>query len=395
MSKVNFYSIAEPNHLIPLLRFADNFSNRGHEVNFYRDATKIEGDLNSDLYKIYPDSPSPYSNDFGDFYSDLFDKSKKNVPEYQTIMRETEPDLNVISSMDYAAAISAESLNQVWVVIGTNPGLLEPEGAMPYTGRGLTSLGIFNKIFNYFHNKSMNKFHDKVNELRKSVGLKPLDNAFHQQMLRTPSYIALTLKVMEPGNPKFPGQVDFVGPVKINREENSDIDDWLESLLPPIIYVPLNYIPDQDNHVFVSRLADGLGEKSCSVLLESRNPNWNIELPENFKHVESFDIHSSSRKIHLMIHRGNYLAQATAMHTGLPAIIVTAGAESREIASRAEQSGVAITMDINGLRASRIGHTMTQLLQEPMYRMMAERLKDRLSKRDVVRLVVQEFEERI
>ena len=96
-----------------------------------------------------------------------------------------------------------------------------------------------------------------------------------------------------------------------------------------------------------------------------------------------------------MIHRGNYLAQATAMHTGLPAIIVTAGAESREIASRAEQAGIAMTMDINGLRASRIGHTMTQLLQEPMYRMMAERLKDRLRKRDAVRLVVRAFEERI
>jgi UDP:flavonoid glycosyltransferase YjiC (YdhE family) len=96
-----------------------------------------------------------------------------------------------------------------------------------------------------------------------------------------------------------------------------------------------------------------------------------------------------------MIHRGNYLAQATAMHTGLPAIIVTAGAESREIASRAEQTGIAITMDMNGLRASRIGQTMTQLLQEPMYRMMAERLKDRLHKRDVARLVVKELEERI
>jgi UDP:flavonoid glycosyltransferase YjiC (YdhE family) len=395
MAKVNFYSIAEPNHLIPLMRFAENFSNRGHDVNFYRGATKIEGDLNSELAQSYPDSPSPYSEDFGDFYSDLLDNSEKNVLEYQSLMQETNPDLNVISSMDYAAAIAAESLNQVWVVIGTNPGLLEPEGSLPYTGRGLTSLGIFNKIFGYFHTKSMNKFHDRVNQLRESVGLKLVDNAFHQQMLQTPSYIALTLKVLEPGNPKFPGQVDFVGPVKIRREENANIDDWLESLLPPIIYVPLNHIPDADNHVFVSRLADGLGEKSCSVLLESRNPNWNIDLPENFKHVESFDIHSSSRKIHLMIHRGNYLAQATAMHTGLPAIIVTAGAESREIASRAEQAGIAITMDMNGLRASRIGQTMTQLLQEPMYRMMAERLKDRLHKRDVARLVVKELEERI
>ena len=394
MAKINFCSIAEPNHLLPLLRFAESISSRGHDVNFYRDATKIEGDLNSDLYKNYPDSPSPYSDDFGDFYSDLLDNAEKNIPEYQTIMRDTEPDLNVISSMDYAAAVAAESLSQVWVVIGTNPGLLEPEGSVAYTGRGLKPLGIFNRVFNYLHNKSMNKFHGRVNQLRESVGLKPVEKAFYQQMLQTPSYIALTLQVMEPGTPKFPAQVDFVGPVKLKRKVNAHIDDWLESLLPPIIYVPLNHIPDSDNHVFVKRLADGLADKSCSVLLESRDPKWDFELPENFNHVENFDIHSSSRKIHLMIHRGNYLAQATAMHSGLPAIIVTAGAESREIASRSEQAGIAITMDINGLRASRIGHTMTQLLQEPMYRMMAERVKDRLRKRDAVKLVVGEFEER-
>ncbi len=396
MSHVIFCSISEPNHFLPLIPFAREFHNRGHQVEFYRDtlSSRIKVDLKNRQEIDYPEMPSPYHDKFSSFYQQLLDAAASGIPEYKSLFQDAEPDLVVIGSLNYAAAIAAEAVNIPWVVLGTNPGFLEPKGSVPYTGRGMKSLGIFTRLFRYLHEKSLKKYNEQVNELRESEDLQLIDDAFLQQMLQTPIYIALTLKQLEPGEPKFPARVDFIGPVAFQTLHENQAE-WLDNMLPPVLYVPLNNIPEDDNHIFVRRLAEGLGDKSCSVVIESRSQSWDIALPENFRQVKSFNSQIAERKVHLMIHRGNYLANASAIHSGLPSIIVTAGAESREIASRSEHAGIALSMDMNSLRSNQIGRLMTQILQEPMYRMMAERLKDRLRHFDPVKDVTSKIEERL
>ncbi|MCF7804288.1 MAG: glycosyltransferase [Candidatus Marinimicrobia bacterium] len=388
MAKIIFTNIPEPNHLFPIIPFGQEFVDRGHRVQLAtgRQFRQLISQAGLDFAEIgvFEDFTVRNSPDgFEDLYDSLINITKQYVEEYLSLFRETEPDLIVTGSLDYGAAIAAENFGAPWIVLANNPGMLEPEGSLPYTGRGISGAGIKTNIIRYFHRRFLARYSEPLNQIRKKQGLDQIENPFTTQMVRADEYLALAFQSMEPGEPAFPDVVDFAGPVCWRPDGDGSDWDWINGLQSPVVLVPLNEVDTPDNHVLVKRLVEGVGDTNLSVIIESEKEFQTINWPENFVKKDRLHLDSLLPEIHLMIHRGNYLAYAQAVREGLPSIIVSSNAESRENAVRAEQAGIAKVTDIDGFRSGKIGEMISELLREPLYRMMTERLKEQLRGRGI------------
>lgn len=396
MKKVLFCNIPESNHLIPMMWFMQEFNRYGDTGILATGDQMAEAISNSPVefksVNAYSSlTASPYGDDLDDFYSNLFQYGESALQEYTEIIEETTPDIILTGGMDYPAAVAAESSGKPWFVLSTVPGALEPESGLPFTGRGIAGAGIQTKVIRYFHRRRLRKYHSLLNGWRINLGLKSLENTFTTQMLQSTQYLALAVQSMEPAEPDFSDQVKFIGPVpRENTSDNSD-EPWLNQLSSPVILIALQDFEAPDTHILVNRAIDALGNTEVSVIVEAPGSDLPDLLPENFHHRSRLQVPSLLPSVNLMIHRGNYQEYARSILEGLPSIIVTAGAESRELAVRAENAGMAVITDIDGFRTDKIGNMITRLLKEPLYRMMAERLKEKFrgihSVKDTVRIM--------
>lgn len=381
MAHVLFQNVPEVNHIFPTVSIIEILQSRDHEVSFASDSgvlNHLPQDLNTveiDLYR--PALMSPYQEEFEDLYKILLDSAPSIAERSLELYREIEPDCIVVGSLDYGAAIAAESSGIPWLVTGVNPGMLEVPGSLPYTGRGLDSLSLKSKVAGFFHRRMLRDLNATLNDLRESLGLAALENAFARQMLQSEKYLALTLESLEPGEPKYPAKVEFIGSILWKESFENDQSVQKDHWQPPVIVALLSRISAPDNHVLVQRLIDGLAEKECTVIIESRGEDYGVdEFPENFLIVERVDLSQLVPDVHLLIHRGNYLGYAAGIRYGIPSVAIQTGAEGRENAVRARLAGIAEVVDVDGFRAKHLDDLVTKLIGEPLYRMMAERLKE-------------------
>jgi len=394
MAHFLFANIPEKNHLYPMVPVMLQLSKDGHNVSCACHSLMLEK-LPAGLQKIsvddyQPQQIDPHQEEFEDLYDHLVETAPSIAERYLEIFRKQQPDNILVGSLDFGAAIAAEASGIPWSVIGTNPGMLEPEGGLPCTGRGLDSKSLKSKVAGYFHHRMLGSFAKPLNELRESYGLSALENPLSQQMLQASNYFALTLKSLEPGNPGFDAKVEFVGPIIWQPAEPEEERLPKKDFTPPVIAVRVSQIEAPDNHVVISRLIEGLSEKNCTVLLETRGEDYEIsDFPENFYTRETIDLSRLVPRVHVFIHRGNYLGYAAGIKYGIPSIAIETGAEGREIAIRAKLAGIAENMDVDGFRAKHLNELITKLISEPLYRMMAERLKEELRNQNPARMVAE------
>jgi len=403
MATILFCNIPEPNHAFPMMPFVQEFRKRGHRVIFstgQQGVTVSEDTFETVVGRISGSGTvlSPYQEEFDTLYEQILQRATSTIEGYHSILRQESPDFVMVGSLDVGAAIASEQLRVRWAVMGINPGMLEPEGGAPYTGRGIDSTGLKTRVIRYFHHQALKKWDNAVNELRNAHGLSSLRGAFTRQMLQGGQYLALGIPSMEIGSPRFPDQVEFVGPVVWGPERTTQKPDWFGRLPAPVVVVLLRYVPAPDNHILVKRLIDGLGDENCSVLIECGDENLGLEnYPDNFRVVEHLTFSSLLPDVHLLVHRGNYFAYAAGIREGIPAMIVPTGAEGRENAARARYAGIAEVMDLDQFRPERLRKAMSRLLREPLTRMLAERLRHSLegyhSIAEVARAVEQKAKE--
>jgi len=337
-----------------------------------------------------PQQIDPYQEEFEDLYVHLVQIAPMIAEQYLEIFQTQRPDHIIVGGLDYGAAIAAEASRIRWSAFGTNPGMLEPNGGLPYTGRGLTSKSLKSKVAGYFHRRMMSSFAKPLNDLRESLGLSSLDNPLSQQILQASNYFALTLNSLEPGSPNFDDKVKFVGPIIWQPSEPEEERLPKKDFTPPVIVVRVSQIKAPDNHVVINRLIDGLSEKNCTVIIESRGEDYEIsDLPQNFYMRKTVELSTLVPRVHVLIHRGNYLGYAAGIKYGIPAIAIETGAEGRENAIRAKLAGIAENMDVDGFRAKHLNDLITKLISEPLYRMMAERLKEELRNQDSAKMVAE------
>lgn len=398
MAHFLFANIPEKNHLYPMVPVMWQLVREEHQVSCATHTSHLEK-LPSDIQRIAMDDYSlqridPYQEEFEDLYAYLAETAPTIAERYLELFRKQQPDHVIIGSLDFGAAIAAEASGIPWSVAGTNPGMLEPDGGLPYTGRGLDSKSLKSKVAGYFHRRMLASLAKPLHELRESYGLPALKNPLSQQMLRASNYFALTLKSLEPGNPGFDETVEFVGPILWQPAGSEEERLPKKDFTPPVIVVRVSQIQAPDNHVVVSRLIEGLSEKNCTVILETGGEDYEVsELPANFYTREALDLSALVPRVHVLIHRGNYLGYAAGIKYGIPSIAIETGAEGRENAIRAKLAGIAENMDVDGFRAKHLNELITKLISEPLYRMMAERLKEELRKQNPARIVADKLME--
>ncbi|MEJ2052012.1 MAG: hypothetical protein P8Y60_19640, partial [Calditrichota bacterium] len=287
MATILFCNIPEPNHVFPMVPFMKEFYSRGHRILFStgQQETVVTDENVVNIAARFSENgpePNPYGEEFETLYEGILQKAKSNITGYRSILDQEAPDYVLVGGLDFGAAIASEQQGVGWSVLGINPGMLEPDGGIPYTGRGIASPGLRTRVIRYFHHWGLKKWDKAVNSLRKAGGLAPLDQAFTRQMLQGEEYLALGILSMELGTPRFPNQVEFIGPVRWGPELTPKKPEWFDTLIAPVVVVLLKYIPAPDNHILIKRLIDGLGEENCSVIIESGGENLEVNrYPDN------------------------------------------------------------------------------------------------------------------
>ncbi len=387
MAHFLFANIPEKNHLYPMIPVMMKLLEGSHRVSVATHSSLLE-QLPEKLHRIdvdgySEDKVSPYQEEFEDLFSALVEMAPVMAERYLQIYRQENPDHIITGSLDFSAAIAAEASGIRWSVIGTNPGMLEVPGSLPYTGRGLDSKSLKSRVAGYFHKRMTTSFATPFNKARESLGLPSLENPLVRQMHQATQYFAVTMPELEPGTPEFSDSVHFAGPILWQPREFPEEQLSKRDLTPPVIVVQVSQIDAPDNHVVVRRLVDGLAEKNCTVIIETLGEDYEIsEFPSNFSIQHTIDLVSLVPRVHVLIHRGNYLGYAAGIQYGIPAIVLQTGAEGRENAVRAKLAGIAEIMDVDDFRAKHLNDLITKLINEPLYRMMAERLKDELRNQD-------------
>ena len=304
------------------------------------------------------------------------------------------PDAVVCSFFSIGAMVAAEAAGLPYIVLMANVYVLPARemppfgtGATPATG-GLSRLR--NRAITALVARQWNKGLDRVNALRKTYGLNPLDD-FWDQVRRADKILVLTSPAFDFAA-DLPRNVQYVGPVLDDPQWAADTPWTPPPGDDPVVLVTMSSTP-QDQVGCLQRAIDALSQLPVRGLVttgpavdpKALRPRENVTVVAMAPHSEVLK-HAS-----VVVTHGGHGTVVRSLAAGVPLVVVPQGRDQADNAVRVESRGAGVTVK-SSASAVTIAAAVKRVLEEPNIGEAARRLGDAIRADAASDMLVRELE---
>jgi UDP:flavonoid glycosyltransferase YjiC (YdhE family) len=395
--------------LHPAIAIGKELRSRGHTVGFYtgsafRDSVEREGFLffpfQEPLERIVQEKV--YSaNSVGANWNRpwkipsllkqfFVDSMPFQLEDVEAILAAWKPDaIGCDSSLFAPYLIIYEKLRIPVALLSYPLGCQLPGPEIPPVGFGLPlPRNVFTRVRNQAAGKVLDfflsDFRRGVNEVREYNGLRPISGPVIGSAVNLPLYIVVSCRELDYPRPTLPPNVYYVGPCVSYPPNRTPprIEELQEDL--PCVYVNEGTIHADDPYILRAAkeaLADlpvrvvmttGLHRDAKKLGLEPLPPNIILEPWVNHDVLMP--------RINAMVCSGSSGTVLAALRCGVPMVVVSTEWDHPENAQRVVEAGVGIRIAPRQCTAKNLRKAVRRLLEEPQFRLNAQRMSVALSK---------------
>jgi MGT family glycosyltransferase len=219
----------------------------------------------------------------------------------------------------------------------------------------------------------------RASALRARYGLRPLATSVHEFLGRMPLYLVRGAPEFDYARRDLPPSVHYVGPLVWNRARGEQSHAWLAGLPRDRPWVHVTDGTMRPRATILRSAARGLANLEMQVIMttglngslaamaaESLAPNLKVE-----PWVAHSDLLPHTRAVVTVGGAGTILA---ALEAGVPLLVVPAESDQPDNARRVVETGAGLRLSGQSCTPRRLRHAVERLLNEPSFRLNAQRL---------------------
>lgn len=304
------------------------------------------------------------------------------------------PDTVVCSFFCIGAMVAAEAAGLPYLVLMANVYVL-PAPGLPAFGTGWEPPAgplsrLRSRAITALVARQWNTGLDRVNALRKTYGLGPLDD-FWNQVRRADKVLVLTSSAFDfPA--ELPNSVRYVGAVLDDPQWAVDASWAPPPGDGPVVLVTMSSTP-QDQVGCLQRAIDALSELPVRAIVttgpavdpKALRPSRNVTVVESAPHSEVL------KYTDVVVTHGGHGTVIRSLAAGVPLVVVPQGRDQADNASRVETRGAGVTVKSSASPAT-IGAAVKRVLEDRSYGEAAKRLGEAIRADAASDMLVSELE---
>jgi len=394
-------------HVTPCTPIARKLVERGHEVVWitgrqYKDKVEATGAR----FHPLPKEIDPGEMEIYDFYPEM--KERKGLAQIKWIMKHILLDACVplIESIDtvlahfpadvivgdtvaFALGFKSEMGGLPFTIISLLP-LALPSRDTPPFGLGLlpgknlitkTRDRLLNVLIDYILLRDVATY---ANNVRRELGLDPLNGPFMSAMWQLPSLIMhISTPAFEYPRSDLPEHFHFVGPIIPEPDHAFQPLHWWSHLKGsgPVILVNQGTVAKNLDDLIVPTIK-GLKDQQMLVVAVPVKEGELGELPEHVRAVPFIPFGHLLPHVNVMVTNGGYGGTQFALAHGIPLVVAGETEDKMEVAARVEWAGAGINLRKQHPSPGEVRDAVKEVLVNPVYRENAKRIQSDFAKYD-------------
>lgn len=415
MARILIATTPASGHVNPMITFAQELVNRGHQVCWYTGKVfqkKIEllGANYKPMHKAYDfsgmskEEAFPQTrglkgiSDFIESMKSIFvEQAPKQMEDILKILEEFPADLLVGDDMCYGLGFVHEKTGIPLVNISNSIYTYSSRDTAPI-GLGLppdnSLLGqMRNTILNFFNDRiALRKLKTEIDFTRAEVELPKINKSTLDSISQPPNlYLLGTVPEFEYPRRDLYEHAHFVGAFINPAIENFNPPTWWQDLDSdrPVILVTQGTVANNNLNNLIVPTVRALADDDVLVLVTTGGtPVENIKLdplPNNVRIEQFIPYHLLMPHVDVMVTNGGYGGVQLALSNGVPVIVAGTTEEKAEIAVRVAWSGVGINIKTGTPSEQEIYRAVKTILHEPNYKNKTQKLQTSYQRYDASR----------
>jgi len=396
-----------PGHIAPTIPIARKLVDREHEVVWitgrtYRDKVETIGAK----FHPLPDENDPDGMEVYDWHPTLkklkgiaqikywikhimLDACKRDIEAIDKVLTDFPADVLVGDPVMLGLYFRAELGNLPSAQISLLPLSLPSRDTAPFGFALLPRNDLITKVRNQILNfltyhilfRDLTRY---ANNVRRGLGLKPLNGTFFSGMFEKPSLIIqITTPAFEYPRRDQPKYLHFIGPVLAEPDHVFKPPLWWSDFdsIKPVVLVNQGTLATNLNDLIVPTI-EGLKDQRMLVITIPVKKNQLPELPANVRAEPFIPFDHLLPHIDVMVTNGGYGGTQWALAQGIPIVVAGETEDKIEVASRVEWAGAGINLRRHRPSSSEVREAVIEVLSNPIYRENAKRIQRDFAKYD-------------
>jgi len=396
-----------PGHIAPSTPIVRKLIERGHEVVWitgrqYREKVKATGAR----FHPLPKQSDPNGMEVYDFYPELrelkglaqikfwikhvcLDACSRDIEAIDTILRGFPADVLVGDPMAFALAFRSQMGGPPNACISLLPLSLPSRDTAPWglgflPGNNLTTK-TRNRLLNFLtYRVLLRELTAYTNNVRRELGLKPLDGPCFEGMWKIPSLIIhISTPAFEYPRSDQSEHLHFIGPILPEPNRAFELPDWWSDLndSQPVVLVNQGTLATNLDDLIVPTIA-GLEDQQVLVVAVPVKEGQLGELPANVRAEPFIPFGHLLPHVDVMVTNGGYGGTQLALAQGIPLVVAGEAEDKMEVAARVEWAGAGINLRKQRPSPEKVRDAVKEVLVNPVYRENAKRIQSDFAKYD-------------
>lgn len=265
------------------------------------------------------------------------------IPEIRRAIDAASPDVLLIDTNTWGAAVAAEAWGGPWAILQHFPSPLPSEEVPPFGPGFKPAEGAMGRLRDrllrpIIYAGFARAILPPINEVRREAGV-PAIRDVTELYTRSPLVLYLTSTAFEYPRTDWPDSFCFIGPIV--WDPPTEPPTWLGSIARPIVLVTTSS-EFQDDGMLVQASLAGLADEDVEVVATMPAGAGSFPVPANAR-VDEFVPHSHLLpRAEVVVTHGGMGATQKALTAGVPVVVVPWGRDQAEVGRRAEAAGVGV-----------------------------------------------------
>jgi len=396
-----------PGHVTPSIPIAQKLVKRGHEVVWITGRQyKEKVEATSARFHPLPKEIDPNGMEIYDFYPKLkelkglsqikwwtkhifLDACSREIEAIDTVLAHFPADVLVGDTVMYGLYFRSEMGGPPSVEISLLPLYLLSRDTAPFglgllPGKNLITK-TKNKLLNFLiHRILLRDITTYANNVRRELGLKPLNGPFARGMFEIPSLVMhISTPAFEYPRSDQPENVRFIGPILPEPDDTFQPPHWWSDLngSEPVILVNQGTVAKNLDDLIVPTI-EGLKDEQMLVVAVPVKEGQLGELPDYVRAEPFIPFDHLLPHVNVMVTNGGYGGTQRALAHGIPLVVAGETDDKMEVAARVEWSGAGINLRKQRPSPGEVRDAVKEVLGNPVYRQNARRIQSDFAKYD-------------
>ena len=396
-----------PGHIAPSLPIAWKLIEGGHEVVWitgrqYKEKVETIGAR----FHPLPKESDPNEMETYDFYPELkklkglaqikywikhimLDSCSRDIEAFDTVLIDFHADVLVGDTIAVALSFKSEIERLPCATISLLPLSLPSRDTAPFglgllPGKNLITK-TRNRLLNFLtYHVLLHDVTTYANNVRRELGLEPLDGPFFQSMWKIPSLIMqISTPAFEYHRSDQPGNLNFIGPVLPEPDDTFQPPYWWSDLncSKSVILVNQGTLAKNLDDLIVPTIK-GLKNEQMLVVTVPVEEGKLGELPANVRAEPFIPFDHPLPHVNVMVTNGGYGGTQLALAHGIPLVVAGETEDKIEVAARVEWAGAGINLRKQRPSPEEVREAVKEVLVNPVYRENARRIQSDFAKYD-------------